>query len=338
VAGRYLVEGVIGRGAMGIVLGAKDQQTGKSVAVKVMLPAAARSEDAVARFMREARSASQLESEHVVRVSEVGKLHGEQPYMVMERLHGSDLRAELDQRGRLPLEEAADYLLQALEALAKAHAAGIVHRDLKPGNLFLTQAPDGSRVVKVLDFGISKVITGVRAPSDPLTHAQALLGSPLYMSPEQMKSAKNLDGRSDLWSMGVILYEFLTGEVPFQGDSLPEVCAQIVLDGETPRARDHVPELPAAIDGVIARCLARKLAERYATAAELAEALAPFASKEARRSVERIAKTLAPGRAEASTTASRRRERTIPAFNGKLAAAALGVALVALGLALLLLR
>jgi serine/threonine protein kinase len=330
LAEKYRVERVLGRGAMGIVVAAEDLERGKNVALKLMRPDRSKSLDAVARFMREAKSAAQLKSEHVVRVWEVGLLDSGQPYMVMERLEGSDLRGELDRRGRLPLEEAAEYLLQALEALARAHAAGIVHRDLKPGNLFVTRGADGAPVLKVLDFGISKAIGGARVPTDPQTHTSTLLGSPLYMSPEQMKASKNLDGRSDLWSVGVILYELLTGSPPFQGDSLPEVCALIVLESEAPRARDQVPSLPAAIDAVIAGCLTRDLSARFASAAAVAQALAPFAPARARRTLESIL-ALSPG--------SRHRASSIGGGTGtKLALAVVAATLLVLAITTVLLR
>ncbi len=225
---------------------------------------------------------------------DVGVLHGSRPYMAMEYLAGADLQQILAQRKRLPLDETAEYLLQALEALSEAHAHGITHRDLKPGNLFVIRRPDDSPVVKVLDFGISKVTVDALSPSNPLTQVSALVGSPLYMSPEQMKASRDVDQRADIWALGIILHELLTGEVPFKGESLPELCAVIVLESDPPRARKLVPELPDAIDQVIARCLARKVEERFANAAELARALAPFAPIRARVSVDRIAAVLGP--------------------------------------------
>jgi predicted Ser/Thr protein kinase len=295
LAGKYRVERTLGQGGMGVVYLARHIELDELVAVKLMLPHAAKSGEAVARFMREARSAAKIKSQHVVRVSDVGVLEGSRPYMAMEYLVGADLQQILAQRKRLPLEETAEYVLQALEALSEAHAHGITHRDLKPGNLFVTHRVDDTPVVKVLDFGISKVTTNELSPSNPLTQVSALVGSPLYMSPEQMKASRDVDHRADIWALGVIIHELLTGEVPFKGDSLPELCAVIVLEGAPPRARNFVPELPDAIDQVIARCLARKLEERFANAAELARALAPFAPIRARVSVDRIAAVLGPG-------------------------------------------
>jgi serine/threonine protein kinase len=294
IAGKYRVERTLARGGMGAVYLARHVELDQLMAVKMMLPEAAKNPEAVTRFMREARAAVKIKSNHVVRVTDVGTLPSGLPYMAMEYLEGKDLREVLAERGRLPLEEAAEYMLQALEALAEAHARGIVHRDLKPGNLFLTQGPDGTPVVKVLDFGISKVITGTLATSDPLTKNAALMGSPLYMSPEQMKASRNVDMRADIWAIGVMFYELLTGDVPFKGDSLPELCAVIVLDGATPKARDVVPELPEGVDELIGRCLARKRDERFANAAEVARALAPFAPERARVSVDRVTDALGP--------------------------------------------
>ena len=294
IAGKYRVERTLARGGMGAVYLARHVELDERVALKMMLPEAAKNPDAVTRFMREARAAVKIKSQHVVRVTDVGMLESGLPYMAMEYLEGADLRDILTERGRLPLEEAAEYMLQALEALAEAHARGIVHRDLKPGNIFLTRRRDGTPVVKVLDFGISKVITGTLATSDPLTKNAALMGSPLYMSPEQMKASRNVDMRADIWAVGVMFYELLTGDVPFKGDSLPELCAVIVLDGATPKARDIVPELPEEVDALIAGCLARKREERFANAAEVARALAPFAPERARLSVDRVTDALGP--------------------------------------------
>jgi serine/threonine-protein kinase len=292
LAGKYRVERTLGRGGMGIVYLAKHVELDKHVAVKLMLPEATKSEESVARFVREARAAAKILSQHVVRVSDVGMHEGTRPYMAMEYLQGSDLHQLLAERKRLPLADTAEYLLQALEALAEAHALGIVHRDLKPENLFVTQRPHDTPIVKVLDFGISKIASGELLPASPLTNVSALVGSPLYMSPEQMKASKDVDQRADIWALGIILHELLTGEVPFKGETLPELCAVIVLEADPPRARDWVPELPAAIDDVIARCLARNVEARFADAAELACALAPFAPERARVSVDRITAVL----------------------------------------------
>ena len=274
LVGKYRVERVLGQGGMGIVVAARHEQLDDYVAIKLMLPEVAASPDAVARFVREARAAAKIKSEHIARVSDVGTLETGEPYMVMEYLEGADLSATLQQQGRLPLDQAADYLLQACEAIAQAHELGIVHRDLKPANLYVvTNRRDGLPLVKVLDFGISKMAQ--TAVDSSMTKTSALMGSPLYMSPEQMQSARDVDLRTDIWALGVILFELLSGQPPFDGDTLPQVCAQI-LQGPTPDIRRFLPELPDAVVRVIERCLERDPARRFASVDDLASELAPF--------------------------------------------------------------
>ncbi|HEY3500068.1 MAG TPA: serine/threonine-protein kinase, partial [Polyangiaceae bacterium] len=211
LAGKYAVERVLGRGGMGVVVAAQHLQLFHHVAIKLMLPEVAANSEAVLRFVREARAVTRIKSEHVVRVSDVGTLDSGEPFMVMEYLEGADLGALLLQRGPLPIAEAAEYVLQACDAIAEAHALGIIHRDLKPPNLYLSRRADGSPVVKVLDFGISKAQT---AAGDAMTRTSALMGSPLYMSPEQMTSSRDVDPRSDIWSLGIILYKLVSGRLP----------------------------------------------------------------------------------------------------------------------------
>ena len=286
VAGKYLVERVLGAGGMGIVVAAHHTQLDRRVAIKFLLPAALANPDVVSRFSREARAASKIESEHVARVIDVGVLESGAPFMVMEYLEGRDLAARVAQQGGLSLDETARYILQACEALAEAHAAGIVHRDLKPANLFLAQRADKSTSVKVLDFGISKAPVGTAGT----TNTQAIMGSPHYMSPEQLMSSKHVDHRSDVWSLGIVMFEALTGSPPFLGEQMPEIVAKI-LQAPTPSVCEKRPELPRDIDVVIAKCTAKNPADRYASIAQLARALAPFAQDSA-RSVERISRVL----------------------------------------------
>jgi len=296
LAGKYHVERVLGAGAMGVVVVAMHTQLDQRVAIKFLLPDVLGDETAVSRFAREAKAAARIRSEHVVRVIDVSTLESGAPYMVMEYLDGVDLAQMLEERGPLPVEDAVDYVLQALEALCEAHLAGIVHRDLKPSNMFLAKRPDGSPVVKILDFGISKITT---AEQQSMTHTQAMLGSPLYMAPEQMRATKSVDRRADIWSMGVILHELLTGRVPFVAETMPQLISTVMFD-PTPRPSQVRPELPAGIDQVVVRCLEKDAAQRFQNVGELATALAPFAPAGARLSVERIGRMLGASGAEAS--------------------------------------
>jgi serine/threonine-protein kinase len=219
---------------------------------------------------------------------DVGTREDGEPYLVMEHLNGSDLRAVLRERGPLPIAEAVGYLMQVAEAVAEAHALGIVHRDLKPSNLFLTQSADGSAWVKVLDFGISKAIAPEIGPSSVLeTHTGALVGSPEYMSPEQIRNAKRVDERSDIWSLGVVLYELLTGEVPFRGESVSGTLAAIAADPVRP-IRALRSDIPPGLEAVILRCLEKNVDRRWASLASFARALLEFGPEEARASLVRI--------------------------------------------------
>src|SRR5258708_827003 len=209
LAGKYRVEQVLGKGGMGVVVAATDTQLERRVAIKFLLPEYAEHKEASQRFLREARAAVKIHSEHVARVIDVGTMENGAPYMVMEYLQGTDLAGTLDERVTLPVEEAVAYVLEACDAIAEAHSVGIVHRDLKPANLFLASQPDGSIKIKVLDFGISKAMMTTTGMDPSLTRTTSMMGSPLYMSPEQMRSAKHVDPRTDVWALGVILYESL---------------------------------------------------------------------------------------------------------------------------------
>jgi serine/threonine-protein kinase len=268
---RYDVIRVIGEGGMGVVYEGTHRRIGQRVAIKVLHPAMMSSPDIVERFEREARAAGHLKSGHAVRVMDVDVTAGGLPYMVMEFLEGRDLEQEVLARGALPIDEAVDYLWQTCGAMAEAHDLGIVHRDLKPANLFL--CPDqGKIVVKILDFGISKM---TRDTSVSVTSTASSIGTPLYMSPEQVRSSKTVDARTDIWSLGVIAYELLGGRVPFSGANPTAVVAAIVAD-EAPPLRSLRPEVPIELERVVHKALAKDVALRYPDVRALAIALGPF--------------------------------------------------------------
>ncbi len=291
LAGKYRVEKVLGYGGMGVVVSAFRNDLEQRVAVKFLSQAAAERPDASERFRREARAAAKIRSEHVARVLDVGTLDTGLPYMVMEYLEGNDIADELRRLNVLPMPDAVEFVLQAIEALAEAHAAGVVHRDLKPGNLFLARRADGSRRVKVLDFGISKSLTGSSVEELSLTKTAALIGSPLYMAPEQMRSAKDVDTRADIWSLGAMLYEMLTGQPPYTGESIPQLCAALLHDDPIP-LRQHRPEIPEGLEQAVLRCLMKDRNQRFPTVFDLGRALLPYAMPDSRIHVERAERVL----------------------------------------------
>ncbi|AUX44255.1 uncharacterized protein SOCE26_057190 [Sorangium cellulosum] len=293
VAGKYRVEGMLGAGGMGFVVSAVHVALRQRVAVKFLSPTAEQVlPDAGARFLREARFAMAIQSEHVTRVLDVGTLDGGLLYIVMERLSGVDLSQLLRSRGEpIPAADAAGMILQACEAIAEAHSLGIVHRDLKLTNLFVTSYADGSPLVKVLDFGLSKLIAPDLggALESSLTMTSVIVGSPHYMSPEQIRSLKHVDTRTDIWALGVILYQLVSGRRPFRGSSLPSICMSIAADAPRP-IRSFRPEVPAELDQLILRCLEKDVNRRVQTIAELAEGLAPLAPQQAMVSLRRMLK------------------------------------------------
>ena len=282
VAGKYVIDRLLGQGGMGAVFAARHVKLSKPVAIKVMLADPANPE-AAHRFINEGRAAANIQNEHVVRVDDVDEELG-YAYMVLELLDGEDLSQLLTRQGKLSAPVAADYAIQALRGVMQAHAIGIVHRDLKPSNLFLAKRKDGLVVVKVLDFGISKTqASSALASPSALTSTKAMLGSPLYMSPEQLRSSKSVDQRADIWAMGIILYELVTGTLPYTGENLGELFAAI-LELDPPPPSVHVQDLPAAFEAVILRSLERRPENRFQTAAELMQALAPFVGAPVRES------------------------------------------------------
>jgi serine/threonine protein kinase len=271
LAGKYRIERILGSGGTGVVLAATQLEQGHRVAMKLLLPAAMADAEVVGRFLREARASLSLKNPHVARIYEVGTLTGSlgTHYMVMEYLEGSDLRS-LVQRGPLRVEEAVSYVLQACTALDEAHQLGIIHRDLKPENLFLTRSPDGAPLIKVLDFGISKMpLSGAEMQ---LTNSATVMGTPYYMAPEQMRSMKNVTVRSDIWGMGTVLYELVSARRAFNGRSITEICTQVLMLAPPP-----LGEAPPELGAIVMRCLEKDPAKRFASIAELAQALAPFA-------------------------------------------------------------
>jgi serine/threonine protein kinase len=290
LAGKYRVEFVLGVGGMGVVVAARHIELESRVALKFLLPALLSNPDAVARFAREARAAVRIQNEHVARVLDVGTLENGAPYLVMEFLEGVDLSTWLAQRGALPIEQAVEFVLQACVAVADAHSLGIIHRDLKPANLFCIRRSDKQFIIKVLDFGISKLTEAGRTSDTPgmaMTKTAAVMGSPLYMSPEQMRSAKDVDARTDIWALGIILFQLVANRAPFLGESVAEVAIQVGSD-PPPALRGFRPDAPPGLEAVIFRCLEKDPRNRYGNVAELALALLPFAPKRGRGLVDRI--------------------------------------------------
>jgi tRNA A-37 threonylcarbamoyl transferase component Bud32 len=294
VAEKYRVDAVIGEGGMGIVVAATHLGLDQRVAVKFLLPEAARNADVVERFQREARIAAKVKSEHVARVSDVGAVDDGTPFIVMEHLEGADLSAILKHDGALPVEEACEITLQACEALAEVHAAGIVHRDLKPSNLFVTRRSDGTPCVKLLDFGISKLTDATGDGDDPaLTATATIMGSPAYMSPEQLRSTREVDARADVWSLGAVLYEAVTGRGAFQRETVAQVFAMIA--SEDPAPPSSVREaVPPALERAILGCLVRDAAAR-STLVDLARGLVDLAPERARALLARVEATVGAG-------------------------------------------
>ena len=301
IAGKYRIEHTLGRGGMGVVMAALHEHLNQRVALKFLIDEAYQQPEAVARFVREARAAVQIQSEHVARVIDVGTLDNGAPFMVMEYLRGRDLKEVSARRGPMPVSEAVDYVLQACDAVAEAHSLGIVHRDLKPSNLFLTERPDRSPLVKVLDFGISKALHGGDSNSQlQMTATAAIMGSPQYMSPEQIRSSKSVDARADVWALGTILHELLTGSPAYVADTVPGLLAMIVAD-PPPALCASRPDAPRELEATILRCLEKNRDQRFASVAALARALERFASNESKPLVLRIVRVLG-GKDEAPDT------------------------------------
>jgi len=300
VAGKYRIERVIGEGGMGIVVAATHEGLDQKVAIKFLAPEAIRNPEVVERFMREAKVAAKVKSEHVARVSDVGRVDGSTPFIVMEYLEGADLAGMIDSQKPLPIDEVCEIGLQACEALAEVHSAGIVHRDLKPSNLFITRRADGSPCLKLLDFGISKFTTspGDDGADPALTATATVMGSPSYMSPEQLKSTKEVDARTDVWSLGAVLYEALTAKPAFRGETVPQVVAMIASE-EPASASGIRAEIPSELETAVLACLVKNADERSSLVG-LARTLVRHAPERARPSLDRVESVLGLERSQKS--------------------------------------
>ena len=287
IADKYRLERLLGSGGMGIVFAAMHLELEQLVAVKLLRTESSSDDAAVSRFLFEARATARLHGPHVARVLDLGRLRAGSPFLVMELLEGQNLQESLAQNGALTSSDAVDIILEASEALAEAHRAGLVHRDLKPANLFASRDAYGDPSIKVLDFGISKSLLPRGDGDMGLTDSRAIVGSPVYMSPEQMQSARDVDHRTDIWALGSVLFELLTGRPVWNGTSLSELCAQIARD-ECPRVTDLCPGLSLDLAAIVSRCLQKKPALRYQHVADLALSLSPFASARGRAAVVRV--------------------------------------------------
>jgi serine/threonine-protein kinase len=256
---------------MGIVLEAQHLRLGQRVALKLLLPDIRSMGEIAARFEREARAVARLQGPHVARILDVDALPDGSPFMVMELLRGRELGDELDDRTKIPYREAVGYVLQACAAMAEAHRSGIVHRDLKPSNLFLCDTGD-HRIVKVLDFGISKLTGDINAS---MTTTASAFGTPLYMSPEQVRSVKHVDARADIWSLGVVLYEMLSGELPFMHESATGILAAILTEKPVPIGK-RCPDIPRPLADAVMKALEKNPDARFADVREFAAAIAPY--------------------------------------------------------------
>ena len=300
IGGKYVVERVLGMGGMGVVLAARHLELDEPVAIKMLLPHLPASGESAARFVREAKAAIRIRNEHVVRVLDVARTPSGSPYIVMEYLDGCDLGQLVEQSGPLPVQDAVEYVLQACEAIAAAHALGIVHRDLKPANLFLAKGGDGALSVKVLDFGISK-LAEPSSGGPGLTSTATVMGTPCFMSPEQLRSTRDVDARADIWSMGAILHALLAGRPPYDGESSADVSAKIIRDAPTP-LRALRSDVPAPLEAAVLKCLEKSPEQRFQGVPALADALATVVERdEVKATAARVTRVAAGTAATAAT-------------------------------------
>jgi serine/threonine-protein kinase len=306
IGDKYRIEREIGRGGFGVVVRAMHLTLDQRVAIKVLTEGEGSTqqewEEDAARFRREAKATAALKSEHVVRVLDVDVLEYGYPYIVMEYLEGKTLHEAIyGAAGGMPLTEAVDTIIQVLAAIADAHAVGIVHRDLKPANVFLTKGPSGIPIVKVLDFGVSKMLN---ANSQRLTKTGSVVGTVAYMPPEQMLDARTVDGRGDLWSVGVIFYEALARAHPFgPATSGPKVISAILKEPLVPIGKIR-SDVPAGLDAIVSRLLEKTPDKRYQSAAEAARAMAPFGSERVRPVLDEINRAPPPSGAALTMSAN----------------------------------
>jgi serine/threonine protein kinase len=288
IDGKYLVEETMAEGGIGVVVAARHLALDQRVAIKYLKPAARDNPAILERFVREGRLAAQIASDHVVRVHDVGAIADGGPYIVMEYLVGEDL-GHVVRRGPVPVARAVDYILQACDALAEAHGLQIVHRDIKPANLFLAERPSNTPILKIIDFGISKAIPqrSKTASWGRQTEDGDRFGTPLYMSPEQLRSTSNVDARADIWALGVVLHELLTGELPFEGDDLPQLCASILIKPPV-HLTAALRGAPVELETIILKCLEKDRLRRFRNVAELAQELVPFGPADASTRAARI--------------------------------------------------
>ncbi len=290
IAGKYKVEKLIGTGGMGVILSATHMQLEQRVAIKLLTSEAATDPERVGRFSREAKAAARIHSDHVVRILDYGTHPSGAPFIVMEHLVGSDLAVAVKTRGGLPIDEAVDYMIQACDGVAEAHVAGIIHRDLKPANLFLTRKKDGTTILKVLDFGASKLTAECSLATSDMskTHASSLIGSPRYMAPEQLKAAHEIDSRADIYALGATLFELLAGEPVFKAESISRIFTKILWDAP-PSITQFRDDVPAGLDALLFKCLQKRPEDRYQTVKELVVALAEFAPERSAAVVAQVA-------------------------------------------------
>jgi serine/threonine-protein kinase len=305
ISGKYRVDSILGRGAMGVVVAATHLELREAIALKFLYAKNDGSEDFKSRFRREAQVSAKLRNEHITRVLDVGTWREGAMYMVMEYLAGNDLRKMIRTQGPFPIGAAVEYIVQVCEGVAEAHAHGIIHRDLKPSNLLVTKRADGSDLVKILDFGISKW-TAMGEDEGELTQTGVVLGSPKYMSPEQLFGAGSVDSRTDIWSIGAILYELIAGRPPYDQPSLARICADLAGNKPPPRLRDQRTEVTPELETVVLHCLERSVDLRIQSVAELAgDLLAAVGSPYSEQVRTRIRQTLDPAGTSAANSSLR---------------------------------